>query len=426
MKVADFSNMSDEDLQGLDDSAFSDVTLEETPEPAAQDQQEEQQLDPAPAEDDGQKTEGEADAGGAEGDDKEGEKPEVKDLSDEDINKETPPVPIQDKPVAEAITGGEKADTDEVGKAADSISGAQVADTVAAGSVNDKVLDYKSEYEKLIGVPIKANGKDIVLKNADEAKRLIQQGAGYAQKMEQLKPARKSAAMLEAAGLLGDENALGHMIDLYNGDPKAIAKLVKDLKIDIFSVDMDAADQYTPRSHLQTDEAVTFKETLKEVRTLEGGNEALALIDKWDQKSKDMVWGNAQAVRQIYEYKQSGIYDEVATEVERRRTLGQIPAGEPFILSFQAVGDEMARAAQAAETASNASSEPVTPPTTAPAKAAERVPVHSGPAPRKTQAPDPRANAAASPRVGAGQAKQIPDIYALSDADFEKLQTPPA
>jgi len=418
MNTQSFENMSDEELAGLDDSAF---TVDEAP---AQEQQQEdapaeqQQEEPEtpPVEDDGQKPEGEDDAGGAEGDDKEGESPKSEDLSDDDHDKQ--PAPADDKPAKEEPKSEEGKEPAPEAKPA---VGAKEGKAQAEAEP-----DYKAELGKLIGVPIKANGKEITLKNTDEVIRLVQQGAGYAQKMEQLKPARKLAAMMERAGLLGDENAYGQMIDLYNGDPKALAKLVKDLKIDIFALDMDAGDQYTPVSHLQTDEAVNFTETLKEVRTLDGGREALALIDTWDQKSKDMIWGNAQAVRQIYDYKQSGVYDQVATEVERRRTLGQIPASLPFIEAFKSVGDEMAQAAEAANPSTPAAEQRRTIQEPVPAKPAPRTPIASGPAPRKVETPDARAAAAASPRAGGGQAKQVPDIYALSDKDIENMSSPPA
>ncbi len=422
MKIEDFENMSDADLEGLADTAF-EAPAEEAPAAGAQEeqQQEEQQPSPETPADDVAKPEAEADAGGAEGDDKEGEKPTGEDVSDADLDKQTPP--SADKP-AEA----EKPAEDQP-KPEDEKKDPPAGDKPVEGekpAVEAPQVNYEDAYKKLIGTPIKANGTEITLKDADEALRLIQKGAGYEKKMEQLKPARKAAAMLEAAGFLGNDLALGEMLDLYTGNPKALAKLIKDLKIDIFELDLDGGDQYKPTSHLQTDEAVTFNETLKEVRTLEGGKEALALIDTWDQPSKDAIWGNAQAVRQIFEYKQSGVYDAVATEVERRRTLGQIPAGTPFIQAFKQVGDEMAAKAAEETPSGPAVEEPVTPPVSEPAKPAPRTPVHSGPAPKKVETPDARAVAAASPRVGAGAAKQIPDIYSLSDKDIENMSGPPA
>jgi hypothetical protein len=423
MNIADFENMSDDDFEKVAEPAF------EAPVEQQEEQQQEQEPIIPPVEDEGTKDEAEADAGGAEGDDKEGEKPKDEDLSDDDLDKQTPPV--EDKTPPAEKPEGEQAPVDdkkpEPKAAAEKKDPPKEGDKPAVESEKkpeEQTLDYKAEFEKLVGKPIKANGKEITLKNTDEVLRLVQQGAGYAQKMEQLKPARKSAAMLEAAGYLGDEAALSHMIDLYNGDPKAIAKMVKDLKIDIFALDLDAGDQYKPTSHLQSDEAVNFTDALKEVRTLEGGREALGLIDAMDQKSKDLIWGNAQAIREIYDLKQSGVYDTVATEVQRRRTLGQIPADVPFIVAFQAVGEEIAKTSEAQQ-ADPAVERPVVPVVAEPAKPAQRTPVASGPAPRKVETPDARAVAAASPRSGLGKAAQPIDIYAYSDADIEKMSAPP-
>lgn len=421
MKIED---LSDEAFNDLTEPTFSAPAEDELP--AGQEEQEEPASPPITEEEPTVETaEGEADADRAAGEGEEGEKPEGdEDLSDADLDKKTPPVftPAPEKPEGEKTAPEpEKKEAPKEG-----VKPAKEAAPAAKPAETDQIIDYKSEFEKLIGKPIKANGKEITLKNADEAIRLIQQGAGYANKMEQLKPARKSAAMLESAGLLGDETALSHMIDLYNGNPAAIAKLVKDLKIDIFALDLDAGDQYTPVSHLQTDETVNFAETLKEVRTLEGGQQAMALIDAMDPQSKQMIWGNAKAIRQIYDYKQSGVYDTVANEVERRRTLGEISPDIPFIVAFGQVGEEMAKATEQQEP-DPAPLQPVTPPTPVPAKPVERTPVASGPAPRKPDTADARAAAAAaSPRSGAGgEAKQPIDIYQYSDADIEKMSAPP-
>lgn len=413
MQLPDLENMTDEELANMGEPTFEAPEVDEN-----QQQQEQEIITPPTQEDEGSKSEAEDDDDRAEGEGKEVEKPIDENLSDDDLVKQPTPaedktdVKVEDTPVVE--------DKDKPADDAAKKEPEKAADKAEP----EQVVDYKAEFEKLVGKPIKANGKEITLKNTDEVLRLVQQGAGYAQKMEQLKPARKSAAMLESAGLLGDEGALSHMIDLYNGNPQAIAKLVKDLKIDIFALDLDAGDQYKPTSHLQTDEAVNFTDTLKEVRTLDGGKEAMALIDAMDQKSKDLIWGNAAAVRQIYDYKQSGVYDTVATEVERRRTLGQIPEGTPFIVAFGQVGEELAKSAEA-QASNTAVEQPVVPPVVVPAKPAQRQPVASGPAPRKAEEPDKRAIAAASPRSGLGKATQPIDIFAYSDEDIMKMSAPP-
>lgn len=412
MNIEDFANMSDEELVKL--SAPTPVVPEQEEETSTNPEAEAPEGEAEPTqEEDGQATEGGDNEGGAEGDDEAVEKPEGDDLSDDDLAK-------QDAPPSVTEEGENPKDTPE---AKSNPQDQQSKDEKPQASAEQQI-NYKSEYEKLIGKPIKANGKEIVLKNADEVLRLVQQGAGYAQKMEQLKPARRSAAMLEQAGLLGNEQALAQMIDIYNGDLSALTKLMQDLNIDPLSLDNDGNGQYTPKSHIPSDEAVNFHDTLKEVRTLEGGNEALALIDAMDAKSKELLWGNSEAVRQLYDYKQSGIYDRVATEVQRRQMLGAIPPNTPFIVAFGQVGEEMFQAeAQRQTTPAPVSDQ--TPPAAEPANFAPRTPIATGPAPRRTAAPDARAIAAAAPRNGIGQAKPSIDIFTMSDEDFEKLSAPP-
>jgi hypothetical protein len=421
--------LSDDELLNLE--APPSFVSEEDPDAGQDDQQNqgEQQENETPADDNtdpdpdadksGEGDEGGSDAGGGEADDKEAPKPEEPAASDADLEKQdAPAAKPEEKPAEQEQKPAEQqksADEKKEPPKAEAEKPAEGAQTV----------DYEAEYKKLIGTPIKANGKEITLKSADEVMRLVQQGAGYSAKMEALKPARRAAAMLEAAGLLGDENALGHMIDAYNGNPQAIAKLVKDLKIDLLDLDLDSGDKYSPSGHIQTDEAVNFQDALKELRTSADGKEALALIEGMDDASKRLIWGNAQAVRQIAEYKANGVYDTVASELDRRRTLGEVPADKPYIVAFQEVGADLARQAEEAARAASPAVQDKAPPAPSPAKPEQRKPVHSGPAPRKQEQPDARAAAAASPRSGVGVAKTPLDIFNLSDADIEKMSAPP-
>lgn len=359
--------------------------------------------------------EGGSNEDGGEADAEAGTEPKTEDLSDADLG-DTPPTP---KKVEEKETAPKKETVEGDLKAQEAPKNEEPP------KVEGEAINFETEYKKLIGAPIKANGREIVLKSVDEAVRLVQQGANYAKRMEELKPARKQAAMLESAGLLGNEVALSHMIDLYNGKPEAIAKMVKELNIDIYSLDLASGDNYTPNSHLRSDDAFNFQETIKEVRTLDGGEEAMKLIEGWDMQSRQIIWGNSAAVRQIYDYKQSGVYDIVATEVERRKLLGDIPEGTPFIKAFQAVGDELSRTGQLGAPAAPAPApEQRTTPLAPPAKQQPRTPISSGPAPRKQPAPDSRAAAASAPRAGVGAVKEAIDIFSLSDDDIAKMQSP--
>lgn len=367
---------------------------------------------------------GEGDEGSTPNDDESGEAAneevqggDTSELSDDELGKE-PPAP------AKAVENSEPTNTEAPAKEA-AKEGEQGKEGGEAAEEATATVDYKAAYDTLIGTPIKANGREIVIKSVDEARRLIQQGANYNKKMEDLKPLRKIGAMLEQAGLANDELAVAQMIDLFNGKPEAWAKAAKDLNIDILSLDMDSGDKYSPNHHLQSDELVTFRETLAEIKSEPQGPEALAIMDKWDAASRKRIWGKPAELREMYGYMQDGVYDIVANEVERRKVLGLIPEGTPFLDSFIEVGNELGqqRAAEAASTAA-----PAAPVQTqqAAAAATERVKVATGAAPRKPSAAvDPRAAAASAPRNGGGNAKPSIDIYSLSDDDIMKMSAPP-
>ena len=80
----------------------------------------------------------------------------------------------------------------------------ELSDEPAKESESDDI-DYQTEFKKLIGSPIKANGMEITVDSVDDAIRLMQMGMGYSRKMEELKPARQVIAMLENNGLMDTE-----------------------------------------------------------------------------------------------------------------------------------------------------------------------------------------------------------------------------
>jgi hypothetical protein len=134
------ANMSDEELMNMEHApvvnsdipADENIEQEQQDEPPADDAQ-----DPLPAED-VQQDDGVDDAGGGEADDKEVKEPEAAaDLSDEEINKQTPPTPSVQKVE-------EKAPVPSENKEVPAAQAAKVEDKPA-----EEAIDYKAEYEKL-------------------------------------------------------------------------------------------------------------------------------------------------------------------------------------------------------------------------------------------------------------------------------------
>ena len=71
-------------------------------------------------------------------------------------------------------------------------------------------FNYKEGYEKLMA-PFKANGKMITPRSPEEAISLMQMGANYTRKMQELQPYRKVMLMLQNNGLM-DEEKLSFLI----------------------------------------------------------------------------------------------------------------------------------------------------------------------------------------------------------------------
>ncbi len=199
-------------------------------------------------------------------------------------------------------------------------------------------------YDKIM-TPFKANGKTIELRSPDEAIQLMQMGANYTKKLQDLQPHRKMLMMLENNGLM-DEGKLSFLIDLERKDPEAIKKLLKDTGIDPLEIDTSEDPAYLEGNHRVSDEEVGFRTTLDELSSNPTGAKTLTEINTaWDQASKEVLWQAPEIMTVIHEQRENGVYDVIKAEVDRQMTLGKIPPNTPFLQAYKVVGDAMAHAA---------------------------------------------------------------------------------
>ena len=203
--------------------------------------------------------------------------------------------------------------------------------------------DYEGFYKQIMA-PLKANGKTINLQSPQEAIQLMQMGANYTRKMQDMAPHRKVLMMLENNGLL-DEGKLSFLIDIEKKNPEAIKKLLKESGIDPLEIDTSTEPTYREGNHRVSDEEATFVSVLEDIKSTQAGVETLTVINtQWDQASKEVLWQNPDVMQVIHEQRASGVYDRIAAEVDRQKTLGHIAAKVPFIQAYKAVGDQMAQA----------------------------------------------------------------------------------
>lgn len=245
----------------------------------------------------------------------------------------------EDGTVAETETGTDTS-------ANDTTEGTQ-ADT-------ESKIDYE-EFYKEFTKPFKANGKEIQINNLADAKALMQQGVNYSKKMAQLKPRMGILKTLEANNLM-DESELAFLIDLKNKNPEAIAKLVKDSEIDLYSFDTEQANNYRPQAQI-----VAYSDLEEVVNELQMNSQQFPkvlndVINTWDEKSKQVLGDNPQILKIITEQAETGLYDKIVDAISYERMLGRMN-GVSFLDAYTQIENAFVNAG--VNTNTNSSNQPV-------------------------------------------------------------------
>lgn len=289
-------------------------------------------------------------------------------------------------------------------------------------AVEPEPTDYEGFFKKVMA-PFKANGKTIELKSPDEAVSLMQMGANYTRKMQELVPHRKMLTMLQNHEIT--EDRLSFLIDLDKKNPEAVKKLIKDSGIDVMDLDTAAEPAYLEGNHRVTDEEVNFRAALDELSSDERGQSTLQDINtRWDQASKEQLWKQPETMAIIHRQREAGVYDRVVAEMDRRSTLGQLPPGTPFLTAYELVGKELTAANAFADLAGTPAGQPD--PVVVQAPAAQPVTPAPTPVATRVVAPKPvvtdgdRAGAASQTRTTPRVAKEAINPLSMSDDEFLK------
>ena len=198
------------------------------------------------------------------------------------------------------------------------------------------------QFRDAILAPLRANKRDIKINNVEEARQLMSKGANYGLKMQQLAPHLKTIQMLNDNGISNPEE-LAYLIDLRNKNPEAIQKLLKDSQFDTLGFDPEAQTDYKPTTAVVTDRQAQFREVVDDlVLNHETGIELIqSLHQHWDSASQEMLADDTSRLYSLNQHKQNGVYDVIMNEVQRQRTLGNIPASMTTIEAYTRIGDHI-------------------------------------------------------------------------------------
>lgn len=277
-------------------------------------------------------------------------------------------------------------------------------------------LDFYSK----VTAPFKADGKDIQVRSPEDAVRLMQMGVNYSRRMQEMKPLRAQNEMLKAHGLDNPEK-LNFVIELMNGKPEAIQKLLKDKKIDPIDIDTTKDVAYKPNDYQIDAKSMAFREAIDATLASEGGPELIKDINtSWDDVSKEALRDQPAIFQNLLDQKRSGVYVKIKKELDYQRTMGFL-TNVPFVQAYHQVGEAMQKAGVFGPN--------LTPkPKTQVQSQQGQVPLDTGT--RKAvaaAAPNPNLSSTQQPRAvppnGNSQPSQ-PDYWAMSDEDFLKLKPP--
>jgi len=319
---------------------------------------------------------------------------------------ETPEVPVVETPVVETPAVVETPDPAVVTPPVVEEQPATPAETP---------IDYQAAYSQIIGKTFKAGGKEITVNTPEEAVQLMQMGVGFHQSMSKIAPHRRIIETLKEHGLL-DESKINELIDISKKNPEAIVALVQSAGLEPHQlIPSGDAQPYTPGNHVLPEEQLQFRTSVDSIRE-QGGTEFLTHVAQdWDVTSRAEVFKDPNALNLIFGHKQSGIYDKISSEVERRKVFDPSVANLPYIHAYLAVGNDMHEKGLLAPQQEL----PAQTPAVTPVPVAVKPAVASQPV-----TPNPAAAKAASVRSTPTPATATPNYLTMSDAEFLKHHKP--
>lgn len=275
--------------------------------------------------------------------------------------------------------------------------------------------EWQTKYEELMA-PFKAAGREIQLNDIEQARRLMQMGVDYNRKMQVLKPHQKILKSLEKHDLF-NENEINFLIELKQGNPAAIKKLLADNGVDPLSLDVEEGNKnYRPTDQMVGERELAFSEVMDNLRESPTFTKTMdTLTNQLDTASRSFLVDNPHVIAVLDSHVQLGAYDQIMERVASERLTGT-HAGLSDLEAYKAVGDRMLEAGEFANSAPNQPSPPSKPAQTSaqdtrPAKARNAA---------KEQVKDRKR--AASPTKGNSSGNRAkPNLSTLSDDDIVNL-----
>ena len=203
----------------------------------------------------------------------------------------------------ESEEGSEEDEIDPDGE--DEVSDDETPDDEEDESDDDEQPAQKFKY--------KANGRDYEFSQEEILEKFGQvfgQAQNYTQKMQSIKPWRKTIDAIEQADLSAEDINLA--IDVLKGDKDAIASLLKRTGTDALELDVDNVD-YQPKDYGRNETEIAIKDIVDEIKDDPEYNTTYNVLEKqWDATSRNAFAEDPEMIRQLHVDVKSGMYDIIS------------------------------------------------------------------------------------------------------------------
>ncbi len=166
----------------------------------------------------------------------------------------------------------------------------------------------------------KANGRDYEFTPDEVMEKFGQvfaQAQNYTQKMQTIKPWRKTIDAIEQADLSAEDINLA--IDVLKGDKEAIASLLKRTGTDALELDVDNVN-YQPKDYGRNETEIAIKDVVDEIKNDAEYNTTYNVLEKqWDATSRNAFAENPEMIRQLHIDVKSGMYDIISPIAAKRK-----------------------------------------------------------------------------------------------------------
>ncbi len=214
----------------------------------------------------------------------------------------------------------------------------------AEGETEEEVNQEQTEEvvaSGLIGKPLNINGVEYTFNSEEEILQLINNSVQSQTQLSQFSKYQKTISMLENNELM-DEGKLSFAMDLLEGKPEAIRKLIADRQINIDDIDTDSELDYKPSDRSVSDKDIAWKQISSQLQATEEGRKAVDVVaHQWDEASKKAILEEPSNLLHLANQIKDGSYQKIMNEVSRRKLLGTIPANTNQLQAYAIVGKEL-------------------------------------------------------------------------------------